>query len=169
MSTEDLILVRLNALEKQNRWMKRIGAAMIVVAASLFVMAQKPAVNRTIEANEFVLKDASGRTRAKLGLEGGPGLVLYDETGKDRAWLSLNPLLGAMLSLYSGNGKSGPLRDGLVVDLNQMGLALFDDGGYETRIGSTDLVTPRTGETHQTSAASVILFGKDKKILFKAP
>ncbi len=37
------------------------------------------------------------------------------------------------------------------------------------KIGSTELETPRTGETHKTSAASVVLFGKDGKALWTAP
>ena len=46
---------------------------------------------------------------------------------------------------------------------------LYDREGFQTTIGTTDLVTPRTGETHKTSAASLVLFDKDKKVLWKAP
>jgi hypothetical protein len=31
------------------------------------------------------------------------------------------------------------------------------------------MVTPRTGETHKTSAASLVLFDKDKNVIWKAP
>ena len=39
----------------------------------------------------------------------------------------------------------------------------------KTVIGSIDLETPRTGETHKTSAASVVLFDKDKQVVWQAP
>ena len=48
-------------------------------------------------------------------------------------------------------------------------LVLDDASGFATEIGVTDLVTPATGETHETSAASVVLLGKDKKVLWSAP
>ena len=44
-----------------------------------------------------------------------------------------------------------------------------DKEGYETNIGHTDVVTTRMGEMHHTSAASVVMFGKDKKVLWSAP
>jgi len=50
-----------------------------------------------------------------------------------------------------------------------LGGKLSDSQGYQTAIGSTDLSTPRTGETHKTSAASVVLIGKDKRVLWSAP
>jgi len=34
---------------------------------------------------------------------------------------------------------------------------------------STGLLTPHTGETHKTSAASVVLFGKAGKVIWSAP
>jgi hypothetical protein len=46
---------------------------------------------------------------------------------------------------------------------------LFDKDGFQAAIGTIDLETPRTGETHRTSAASVMLLSKDKKVLWKAP
>src|SRR3974390_535906 len=45
-------------------------------------------------------------------------------------------------------------------------LSLTDKGGFETVIGSTELENPRTGETNRISAASVNLFGKNKKVLW---
>jgi hypothetical protein len=44
-----------------------------------------------------------------------------------------------------------------------------DADGFAATLGVTDLVTPRTGETHKTSAASLVLFNKDKNVIWKAP
>ena len=52
---------------------------------------------------------------------------------------------------------------------DEVGLRLQDKEGFGTHIGRTDLATPRTGETHKTSAASLVLFGKDGKVLWSAP
>ena len=164
------VLKRLEKLERQNRRLRQTGAAALVVIAALVLMGQTSA-RRTVEANEFILKDTEGRVRGKLTMTENvvPELILFDSSGTDRIRLAANPLIGSTLSLYSMRGKSGPLQDGLKADLNETGLAIFDDEGFETRIGSTDLVTPATGETHVTSAASAVMLDKDKKVLWKAP
>lgn len=44
-----------------------------------------PSDNRTVEAQSFVVKDSSGRMRARLGMQGdGPALCLYDASEKTR-------------------------------------------------------------------------------------
>jgi hypothetical protein len=48
-------------------------------------------------------------------------------------------------------------------------LTLADSQGYSAVIGSSKLITTRTGEQHRTSAASLALFGKDGKVLWSAP
>jgi hypothetical protein len=48
-------------------------------------------------------------------------------------------------------------------------LQIEDSQGYEATVGSTGLVTPRTGETRTTSAASLTLFDKEKNVIWKAP
>ena len=75
-------------------------------------------------------------------------------TGRRRRW--------AGLTLYDPNGK-------LRASLHDGSLEVSDKEGFQTKIGTTDLVTPRTGETHKTSAASMILFDKDRKVLWQAP
>jgi hypothetical protein len=48
-------------------------------------------------------------------------------------------------------------------------LELEDAQGYTAILGSGGLVTPKTGETHKTSAASLVLSDKDKNVIWKAP
>lgn len=48
-------------------------------------------------------------------------------------------------------------------------LTLNDADGFETDIGGTNLVTPSTGEKYATSAASIVMFGKGKKVIWQAP
>jgi hypothetical protein len=48
-------------------------------------------------------------------------------------------------------------------------VTLRDKEGYSTQIGKTDLVVPTTGRKEQTPAASIVLFDKDKRVLWSAP
>src|SRR5713226_3514983 len=83
---------RVERLEKQNRWMKRMGVVATLSAVVLLVSGQaKVDTKKTVEANEVVLKDTNGVVRAKLGmglvfrLKNGPALVLYDDGEQQRA------------------------------------------------------------------------------------
>lgn len=96
---------RLERLEMENRrakWLAALSAAAVVIslASSMLgrVHAQAQASPHTVEAQEFVLKDASGRERADLGVgnDGTTAFVLENSQGKDR------------LALYvGGNGRTG--------------------------------------------------------------
>jgi hypothetical protein len=68
--------------------------------------------------------------------------------------------------MYDSTGK---LRVALVAPLGGPSMKLEDEGGFSAVIGSTDLLTPRTGRKESTSAASLVLFGKDKKAIWSAP
>jgi hypothetical protein len=61
-----------------------------------------------------------------------------------------------VLSLFGSEGE-GP------------NIHLLDQEGFSASIGSTDTIIPNTGKESRTSAASIHLFGKDKKILWQAP
>jgi len=111
-------------------------------------------------------KGAIKGTRVGLGVwKGIPGLTLYDENGNERATVQTEQS-GPSLRLSDVNGKG---RVELSMASSDAYLSLSDKEGFMTAIGNTDLVTPRTGETHKTSAASVVLFGKDQKVLWSAP
>ena len=56
---------RLLKVEKQNRRFKWLGAAVLAFVAVIAVMGQVPS-KKTVEANEFILRDAGGNVRAKL-------------------------------------------------------------------------------------------------------
>jgi hypothetical protein len=48
-------------------------------------------------------------------------------------------------------------------------VTVSDERGFQAILGQTYLKTPHSGETHMTSAASLVLFDKDKKVIWKAP
>lgn len=47
-------------------------------------------------------------------------------------------------------------------------VSVEDTQGYEAVGGSSSLTTERTGQTSTISAASSLLFGKDKKVIWRA-
>jgi hypothetical protein len=48
-------------------------------------------------------------------------------------------------------------------------LVVSDGQDFEALVGNTELETSRTGTTSRTSAASLLLFGSDKHVLWRAP
>jgi hypothetical protein len=97
-SSLEAIANRVAKLEVQNRRLKKTGIALFIVAAVVIAMGQAPA-KKVIEANEFVLQDASGKTRARLSMEAKdkPALTFFRDqttpaaslTGGDEPFLLL--------------------------------------------------------------------------------
>jgi hypothetical protein len=118
------------------------------------------------EGPGLALSDAKGNTRAEMdAFSDSPELALSDAKGNTRVMLSALPE-GPGLALYDAKGNT---RAGMDAFSDRPELALSDASGFVTDIGVTGLVTPATGETHKTSAASIVLFGKDRKVLWSAP
>ena len=63
----------------------------------------------------------------------------------------------------------GNTRIGLFAARGMPGLNLADAAGYETQIGVADVKYPSTGETSRTSAASIVMLGNKKHVLWRAP
>jgi hypothetical protein len=92
---------RISKLESQNRRLRRIGAATPVVLTLLVIMGEASS-RRTVEANEFVLRDGNGNVRARLSMSESPStpeMVLLDEKGRTqvnprfRFLIAFNPSL----------------------------------------------------------------------------
>lgn len=131
--TEDLRFVaeRLEKLEKQNRWMKNAGLAVLALAGCSFLMAQALPASGTIEAREFNLRDKAGNVRRRLGMnEAGPYLSLIDATGIDRVGLVAGEV-GPVLVLRSGKDK---IQAQLAVVDGIPWLSLFDTTERERAI-----------------------------------
>lgn len=86
--TLDVLTKRIDRLERENRRLKRVGVVVLVGLAAIGLMGQ--AAGRTVEAERFVLRDASGKARGAWGVAGGgTALFLLDQDGKHRVELSL--------------------------------------------------------------------------------
>ena len=150
-----------------------------------------PVTPDQIEAHSFVLKDANGKVRAELSMTGtGPGLKLRDESGTALVTLSLNddnprgPLLlmsdpqhhaGFSVSVLNGNGSqlslSGERPDiqaRMAVAPTGTSFEMSDADGFTTSIGN-GLQAGKGKQPKQTTAASITLYGKDRKLLWSTP
>ncbi len=104
----DELLSRLERVEKENRRVKQIMITGLLVLCSAFIMGQSRP-SKTIEAERFIVKDGSGKTRGEFGMdptdaggatlavgslvEGGRGTpgekYLVTLHGGDYAWINL--------------------------------------------------------------------------------
>jgi hypothetical protein len=188
---------RIAKLEGQNRRFKRLGIAGLVGVALLLAMGQAPA-RKSVEASEFVVKDAAGHARIRIGVDptnDTAELWLQTAKGDQGASLSDNGLLlkqnGSVRTVVQngnialGNSHGVPNvrlsadddaerdlfiegRSGFLQYLPGHALEIADSDGYETSIGSTPIRGAASGP-RQTNAASVTLLDPDQKVIWKAP
>jgi hypothetical protein len=184
------INARLEKLERENRRMKKIGIVTVVFASVLFISGQAK-TNKVIEANEFHLVDGAGKVRGTFvtNNDGQTLLRLSDSTGQVVANFGTGTQ-GSSLFLGSTNskqqivfvnpgikgiptlqmsGSGGNLEVTLDRDSGGPSLTIEDSDGYSSALGRSDLVLTKTGKKEQTPAASLVLFDKDKKVLWSAP
>ena len=112
----------------------------------------------------IILDDAKGVARADLGLADDQSFVLLnDSKAVPRIRVELNH---GQPKIALQNEKELP-RLGLVIANDEPAVALDDAQGFSAVFGSTSLLGPGAGPA--TSAASLVLFGKDGSALWSAP
>lgn len=151
--------------------------------------APAPTGPTAIEAQGFILKDMNGHVRAELALNGStPSLKFKDENGSALVTLALNDTpAGPMLLLsdpqhqasvalsvleHAGpqlalTGERADIQAHMGVAPDGTTLELSDKDGFTTSIGSG--VVAKNGQAKQTSAASIVLYGKQRKVLWSVP
>jgi len=183
---------RLLKLENQNRRFKQFSGLTLILVVSFVVMAQAPST-KTVEANEFVLRDGSGNVRARLSMDetrSGPEMVLLDEKERPRVKLEgASGPVGGTVSVFDSQGQLRGLFSarnigGGISLLDSAGhpkttlfagdvwvdggIRLEDENGFAAWLGKTNLLYE--GEAQTASAASLILVDNPhKKVLWKAP
>ena len=93
--TRDTLTTRVERLERESRRSKRITLVVLVgvAAAALVGQAAPHRPPKSLEAEEFVLRDSRGQVRASLGTTQSPGatvLQLHAENGKPRARITVS-------------------------------------------------------------------------------
>jgi hypothetical protein len=100
------LLERLNRLERSNRRFKIGGLLVLVGLVAIGVMGQARPPLQTVEAQEFVVKDATGAVRARLGAsQSAASLSLSHEGGRAGLVVSGGRGQGAHLTVADAAGK----------------------------------------------------------------
>lgn len=94
-ATLNALSKRLERVERENQWLRRMGALGLVVVGAVFLMGQAFPGARSVETDRVVVKDRSGKVRVVLGeitaadetRPAGFGLTLYDADGDASALL----------------------------------------------------------------------------------
>jgi hypothetical protein len=103
-----VLSARLDRLETQNRRWKLAAILLALSSTSLVLIAAKPADHvdsavihaRTVEAQDFVVKDGDGQIRARLTLN--PQVrIRKDMSGPE---VNMNVPMGPALQFYDSNG-----------------------------------------------------------------
>jgi hypothetical protein len=183
---ETELIARLEKLERDNRRLKRVGTAALMMVAALGLMAATQSVPNVIRAHEFEVVDSAGKVgmRLRASSEGANMLIAPNlsapSEGKtaavslgangDRSWVTLGyagwftaptktqPFVAMEGSLSLSNSSAkGPT------------VVFSDSQGYVMSLGNTALVAPGTGATQQTSADSIVMFDKKRDVIWQAP
>jgi hypothetical protein len=181
---------RLERLERDNRRLKRFALAALVLAATLATIYATQPVPESFTAHEFNVVDDSGGVRVKMGmLLGKPVITFFDAQNMPRALMGVDS--SGAPNIYFNDaqgtprmdmsiGESGPyimLRDaggnpGARLEVTASGqpeISLLDQQGFGLFLGNTSTITPTTGGTAQTSAASIVMSDKGHRIIWRAP
>lgn len=99
----EALVSRMDRLESQNRILKHIvGALGIALVALAFTGSHFGRHAKQLEAEAFMLRDASGKARASLAFqEGEPALVMLDNKGREQIALRSNFDRSSTLDLSS--------------------------------------------------------------------
>jgi hypothetical protein len=133
--------VRLNRMERENRRLRWLLLGLPAIALLIGAQAQKAVwKGKTVVAEEFILADPDGKTRASLMmLKDGAHLVLQDQDGKARVRLAANPDgAGPLLYLYTKDEKAA-LAAGQSKDNGIGFVEFYDDGKIKGGVGGSAL------------------------------
>jgi hypothetical protein len=185
-SMNPVLLQRLEKLERSNRRLKLSGLAVLFGLAAFGLMGQARPPLQTVEAQEFVVKDAAGVVRARLGasasavslslsheggranlvVSGGRGqgahLAVSDSAGKVKGLLLLSPeTVGLYLSPVDATGPPKSPRVVFEV-LNQGtgGFAFYDKNGVTRAL---------VGAVSDDGSSLVVVQDASGKPAWKAP
>lgn len=130
--TVDSLSQRLDRLEREIRWWRRLGTVVVSTLVLAFLLgATGQKVADEVRAKLFVLVDVDGKDRAALVVTAdGPVLALYDRDGKFRADLAVTAA-GSALALRD---RDGAPRAMLGVPTGGPALGLYDRDGKVIRL-----------------------------------
>lgn len=140
-------------LQRSNKYLRLMTGGLLLLCGALVTMAEtSSAVPETLQAQQFLVRDSTGKLRGAIGVmpdgavglnfedpagrtrltvdlasSGTPGVDLYDQDGRMRVTIALGPAGDPGIGLY---GPNGHLRTSLDVPAAQTpGLSFYDSDG----------------------------------------
>jgi hypothetical protein len=130
----ELLMSRLEYLERSNRRMKLAASALSCVLLAGVLMGQTPVPHKAtvVEAEKFILRAPNGRVSAELSEESneGPEFDFFDQAGKRRIGMGLLLDDTSFVILYDQYGKRR--IDLHVLDNGEPGLDFYADRNLES-------------------------------------
>ncbi len=130
-------------LQRSNKHLRLMTGALMLLCGALFTMAETSSVvPDTLEAQQFLLRDSTGKLRGAMGVtsDGAVGLNLEDPAGRTRVTLDLAADGTPGLDLYDQNGK---IRATMALgDDGEPGIGLYGAKGHLRT--SLDVPAPKT-------------------------
>jgi hypothetical protein len=147
-----------------------------------------------VTVHEFDMVDSAGKVRVKIAMDCSqgancrPSIKMFDADGKaetanllgDHLQFSVSgngskPRVTAELGSGSGGGGllslEGNYGTHVRVNANSPSIEIKDSQGYVMDLGAVDLTAVASGNTSQTTADSIVMFGNDSKhhLIWSAP
>src|SRR5262247_1150656 len=153
-----ILLERIEKLEQSNRRLKLGGLVLLVGLAAIGVMGQARPPLQTVEAQEFVVKDAGGVVRARLDTSpSAASLNLFHEGGRASLVVSGGRAQGAHLAVADAAGKVKGL---LLLNQGTGGFAFYDRNGQTRAL---------LGAVADDGSSTAIILDASGKPAWKAP
>jgi hypothetical protein len=117
-------------LQRSNKHLRMMTGVMVLLCGALFTMAETSTVTDTVEAQQFLLRDSSGKLRGSMGVlsDGAVGLNLSDPAGRTRVTVDLSANGTPGMDLYDQDGK---IRETMALgDSGQPGVGLYGPDGH---------------------------------------
>jgi len=193
----DIILQRLERLERENRRWKGLVSVTVVICSCFLLLGAtnggEPRVADELHARSFVLVDQNGTTLAQLGQlpHGTLGLGFYDEGRKARLLLSVEANGESSMSVYGRDGRGSAVvmvgKEGAtslrLLDAQwriRASLATWPDGSPFLHLSDRDgndraLLTQSdrsilpNGEIVRQPNSSLVLFDAEGAVRWRAP
>lgn len=113
------LLTRVNKLERQNRWFKRLALGLAIVAGTgLLMAAQDKPSNKPVETQHLSMRDADGNERGYMKATPDGLALVFTGGGGARTGVVVGPE-NVLIQVLDGAGK--PLT-GLSVQTNGVGM-----------------------------------------------